>query len=115
MARRSAASAQSADVFVLKYPTAAVTGVDFAEYTIARNTQRDRALGIEYRCLDLRTSLASLSDRFVCGSGLACRITRQWGWHHCRRIARNRSQGWGGPVTNATWTKGGLMYALPFK
>src|SRR5258708_1690426 len=34
-----------------------VLGIDFAEYMIARNREHDHALGIEYRCVDIRTSL----------------------------------------------------------
>jgi len=39
-------------------PAAQVTGLDFSQYTITRNQQRDQSLGIEYRCADVRTSLA---------------------------------------------------------
>lgn len=45
-------------------PASRVWGVDFADYMIARNLERDRALGIEYRCLDVRTSLATLPGPF---------------------------------------------------
>jgi 2-polyprenyl-6-hydroxyphenyl methylase/3-demethylubiquinone-9 3-methyltransferase len=41
-----------------------VMGVDFAEYMIARNAERDRSLGVEYRCVDIRTSLATLPAPF---------------------------------------------------
>jgi 2-polyprenyl-3-methyl-5-hydroxy-6-metoxy-1,4-benzoquinol methylase len=43
---------------------ASVTGVDFSSYTIARSTERDRDLGVQYRCLDIRTSLCSLQREF---------------------------------------------------
>jgi len=43
---------------------AKVLGVDFAEYTIRQNQERDRGLGIEYRCVDIRSSLASIGARF---------------------------------------------------
>lgn len=45
-------------------PGAKVLGVDFAEYTIRQNQERDRELGIEYRRVDIRHSLDSLTTRF---------------------------------------------------
>lgn len=48
----------------LQVPGARVTGIDFSSYMIARNTERDRALGIEYACLDIRTSLSTLRSPF---------------------------------------------------
>jgi 2-polyprenyl-3-methyl-5-hydroxy-6-metoxy-1,4-benzoquinol methylase len=47
-----------------RLPSAHVTGVDFSEYVIARNQQRDAGLGITYRCLDARTGLAELEGGF---------------------------------------------------
>jgi 2-polyprenyl-3-methyl-5-hydroxy-6-metoxy-1,4-benzoquinol methylase len=47
-----------------RLPRTSVTGVDFAQYMIARNEERDRALGIVYRCLDIRTSLRSMARQF---------------------------------------------------
>jgi 2-polyprenyl-3-methyl-5-hydroxy-6-metoxy-1,4-benzoquinol methylase len=41
-----------------------VMGVDFSQYTITQNQERDRALGVEYRCLDIRTSLPTLGGPF---------------------------------------------------
>jgi 2-polyprenyl-3-methyl-5-hydroxy-6-metoxy-1,4-benzoquinol methylase len=41
-----------------------VTGVDFSSYTIARNAERDADLGIDYRCLDVRTDLVTIGARF---------------------------------------------------
>jgi 2-polyprenyl-3-methyl-5-hydroxy-6-metoxy-1,4-benzoquinol methylase len=45
-------------------PGTAVTGVDFSSYTLERNAERDRALAIDYRHLDIRTSLHSLNQLF---------------------------------------------------
>jgi 2-polyprenyl-3-methyl-5-hydroxy-6-metoxy-1,4-benzoquinol methylase len=45
-------------------PSTRVLGVDFSQYTIARNQERDRALGVEYRCLDIRSSLPTLGGPF---------------------------------------------------
>jgi 2-polyprenyl-3-methyl-5-hydroxy-6-metoxy-1,4-benzoquinol methylase len=45
-------------------PACRVLGVDFADYTIARNQRRDQALGIEYRCVDIRNSLADIGGEF---------------------------------------------------
>ena len=45
-------------------PTATVMGVDFSQYTITQNEARDRSLGIEYRCLDIRTELGSIDRQF---------------------------------------------------
>ena len=41
-----------------------VLGVDFAQYMIERNQERDRPLGVEYRSLDIRTSLGALDRQF---------------------------------------------------
>jgi 2-polyprenyl-3-methyl-5-hydroxy-6-metoxy-1,4-benzoquinol methylase len=43
-----------------RLPSTDVTGVDFSQYVIACNEARDKPLGIEYRCLDIRTRLSSL-------------------------------------------------------
>ncbi len=45
-------------------PAARVVGVDFCSYAIARNRERDRSLGIDYRCLDIRGGLGSLEGLF---------------------------------------------------
>jgi 2-polyprenyl-3-methyl-5-hydroxy-6-metoxy-1,4-benzoquinol methylase len=45
-------------------PGTRVTGVDFSSYMIARNAERDKSLGIEYRCIDVRSSLPSLDKQF---------------------------------------------------
>ncbi len=45
-------------------PRCAVMGVDFSSYTISANQKHDQALGIEYRCLDLRHSLAAVRREF---------------------------------------------------
>jgi len=39
-------------------------GVDFAEYMIGRNREVDQNLGIEYRCVDIRTSLTAIDRKF---------------------------------------------------
>ena len=44
-------------------PASRVTGVDFSEYTIARNREAD-AGAVEYVCLDVRSSLRSLRGGF---------------------------------------------------
>jgi 2-polyprenyl-3-methyl-5-hydroxy-6-metoxy-1,4-benzoquinol methylase len=41
-----------------------VTGVDFSDYMVCRNQERDRGLGVEYRCLDVRGGLASLGGPY---------------------------------------------------
>lgn len=48
----------------LARPHAAVTGVDFSAYTVARNQARDADLGIAYRCLDIRSSLPTLDGPY---------------------------------------------------
>jgi 2-polyprenyl-3-methyl-5-hydroxy-6-metoxy-1,4-benzoquinol methylase len=48
----------------LQLPSSRVLGVDFSEYIIARNQERDAALGIEYRSLDIRTSLRLVNGQF---------------------------------------------------
>ena len=45
-------------------PMTHVLGVDFSEYTISRNQERDRTLGIDYRCLDIRDGLGGLGIQF---------------------------------------------------
>jgi len=45
-------------------PAAHVMGVDFSHFTIARNQERDRAMGVEYRHLDIRSSLLTLRGPF---------------------------------------------------
>jgi 2-polyprenyl-3-methyl-5-hydroxy-6-metoxy-1,4-benzoquinol methylase len=45
-------------------PGSQVLGVDFSAYVVARNQERDRALGVEYRCLDIRASLGGLGRSF---------------------------------------------------
>jgi 2-polyprenyl-3-methyl-5-hydroxy-6-metoxy-1,4-benzoquinol methylase len=47
-----------------RLPASRVTGVDFSEYTIRQNQERDRALGIEYCCADVRNSLGSIRRQF---------------------------------------------------
>jgi SAM-dependent methyltransferase len=39
-------------------------GVDFSQYTISRNQERDRALGVQYGCLDIRTSLSAVGRAY---------------------------------------------------
>ena len=43
---------------------ARVLGVDFSPYVIARNQERDRVLGVEYCCQDIRTGLPNLTGPF---------------------------------------------------
>jgi 2-polyprenyl-3-methyl-5-hydroxy-6-metoxy-1,4-benzoquinol methylase len=45
-------------------PSTKVLGVDFAEYTIARNNCRDADVNVEYRCVDIRHCLSSISQQF---------------------------------------------------
>jgi 2-polyprenyl-3-methyl-5-hydroxy-6-metoxy-1,4-benzoquinol methylase len=45
-------------------PACQVLGVDFSPYAIARNLERDRALGVDYRCLDIRSALGTLDRPF---------------------------------------------------
>jgi len=47
-----------------KVPDARVLGVDFAEYTIQQNEARDRDLGVEYRCVDIRNCLSTIGAQF---------------------------------------------------
>jgi len=47
-----------------RLPSTQVMGVDFAEYMINQNQERDRDLLIEYRCVDIRTDLSSIDQRF---------------------------------------------------
>jgi 2-polyprenyl-3-methyl-5-hydroxy-6-metoxy-1,4-benzoquinol methylase len=44
--------------------SAQVLGVDFAEYTLKQNRERDKSLGVEYRCVDVRNSLNSIGAQF---------------------------------------------------
>ncbi len=48
----------------LSLPGARVLGVDFAEFTIQQNRERDLSLGVEYRCVDIRNSLGSMGGQF---------------------------------------------------
>lgn len=41
-----------------------VLGIDFSDYMIARNREHDAALGIDYRCLDIRTGLGTIQRQF---------------------------------------------------
>jgi 2-polyprenyl-3-methyl-5-hydroxy-6-metoxy-1,4-benzoquinol methylase len=45
-------------------PSTRVLGVDFSEYAICQSQQQDRHLDIEYRCVDIRSSLPSLGGPF---------------------------------------------------
>ena len=45
-------------------PNSPVLGIDFSEYMIARNREHDAALGIEYRCVDIRDSLGNIERQF---------------------------------------------------
>jgi len=47
-----------------RLPRTRVLGVDFSEYTICQNQQQDQHLEIEYRCLDIRDSLACVGGTF---------------------------------------------------
>ena len=47
-----------------RLPATQVMGVDFSQYTINRNQALDQSLGIEYRCLDIRTLLGTLRQTF---------------------------------------------------
>jgi 2-polyprenyl-3-methyl-5-hydroxy-6-metoxy-1,4-benzoquinol methylase len=47
-----------------RLPGTSVTGVDFSSYTIVRNAARDKTLNIEYRCIDIRGSMASAGAVF---------------------------------------------------
>jgi 2-polyprenyl-3-methyl-5-hydroxy-6-metoxy-1,4-benzoquinol methylase len=47
-----------------RLPSTEVMGVDFADFMISENRKRDRALGIEYVCVDIRDSLASIDREF---------------------------------------------------
>ena len=41
-----------------------VLGVDFSRFMIEQNQRRDQALGVEYRCVDIRNGLAALPGEF---------------------------------------------------
>lgn len=45
-------------------PAAEVLGVDFSKVTVAHCQERDRALGVRYRCLDIREALPTLRRKF---------------------------------------------------
>jgi 2-polyprenyl-3-methyl-5-hydroxy-6-metoxy-1,4-benzoquinol methylase len=47
-----------------RLPATQVLGVDFSEFMLARNRERDRCLGIDYQCVDIRTSLSSIDRPF---------------------------------------------------
>jgi 2-polyprenyl-3-methyl-5-hydroxy-6-metoxy-1,4-benzoquinol methylase len=47
-----------------RLPSTHVTGIDFSEYMIRHNQQRDCDLPVEYRCLDIRSSLGSLDATY---------------------------------------------------
>ncbi|HWQ93427.1 MAG TPA: class I SAM-dependent methyltransferase [Clostridia bacterium] len=47
-----------------RVPTARVLGVDFSEVMVRHNQLRDASLGVQYQCLDIRDSLASLDEQF---------------------------------------------------
>jgi 2-polyprenyl-3-methyl-5-hydroxy-6-metoxy-1,4-benzoquinol methylase len=47
-----------------RLPGTSVMGVDFSDYTIERNREADRELGIEYACLDVQTGLPTINRRF---------------------------------------------------
>ncbi len=45
-------------------PACRVLGVDFSDYSIARNRERDSALGVDYQCLDIRSCLGDIRREF---------------------------------------------------
>lgn len=47
-----------------RLPSSRVVGIDFSEYMIAQNRRRDHALGIDYRCVDIREALATVGGTF---------------------------------------------------
>lgn len=47
-----------------RLPSAQVMGADFSQYIIKQNQERDQGLAIEYRCVDIRTSLGSIGRTF---------------------------------------------------
>ena len=47
-----------------RLPMTQVLGVDFSEYTLRRNRERDRGLGVEYQCVDVRNGLRSIAGHF---------------------------------------------------
>jgi 2-polyprenyl-3-methyl-5-hydroxy-6-metoxy-1,4-benzoquinol methylase len=47
-----------------RLPSTRVLGIDFSEFMVARNQERDRALGVDYRCVDIRTSLNLVEGPF---------------------------------------------------
>jgi 2-polyprenyl-3-methyl-5-hydroxy-6-metoxy-1,4-benzoquinol methylase len=48
----------------MRVPDAHVKGVDFAQYVISRNQERDAALGVQYQCVDIRNSLDTLESGY---------------------------------------------------
>ena len=44
-------------------PGTRVLGLDFSEFVISQNQERDQSLGVEYRCLDIRSSLETLDQQ----------------------------------------------------
>jgi len=47
-----------------RLPATRVLGVDFSAYMITRNSERDQAVGVDYRAVDIRTALGSLGGEF---------------------------------------------------
>jgi 2-polyprenyl-3-methyl-5-hydroxy-6-metoxy-1,4-benzoquinol methylase len=47
-----------------RLPSTEVLGIDFAEYMISQNRERDRWLQVEYRCLDVRALDGALDQEF---------------------------------------------------
>ena len=47
-----------------RLPSTQVLGVDFSQYMIGQNQQRDQALGVEYCCVDIRTALGAIDREF---------------------------------------------------
>ena len=47
-----------------RVPRTEVVGVDFSDYMVARNQERDASLGIVYHQLDIRTALPLLEEPF---------------------------------------------------
>ncbi len=51
-----------------RIPSSQVSGIDFSNYVVQRTTERDRDFGIEYHCLDIRTSLGTVGSQSAAGS-----------------------------------------------
>src|SRR3954462_13347876 len=47
-----------------RVPSTEVLGIDFSQYTVAQNQARDHSLGVEYRCVDIRTDLVLIKEQF---------------------------------------------------